>query len=536
MLELPNFPTPMQAKPAAHAVRGVRDRAGESGVDDWTHFDRFLAGCDGTTYRVDDRTPALPPTARRCLTADGLRFVSRIVATSESGRVPKNDPVIFSLALAAKLGDEPTRSAAYAALPRVCRVATDVMRFADHAQAFGGWGRGMRKAVAAWFNARSASDLALQLACHHTADRWSVRDLLRLAHPRAASIAHDRLFSWAVRGVLPDGAADDPVFAPIVALRRLATCDPYDDDQLAAAAAAIRDHRIPHDRVPAHLLRFPAVWDALLDHLSGQALLACLAPMTRAGFVAASRCHDGATARTIARIHQLAGEVDPFALAVALVSYRTGRGRRSSWLPVLDIIDALEDAFYASLDRIAAGRAMSPRTLVCVDVSSSMATGSVGGIAGVTPQLAAAAQAMVAVAEGGSVAAFAGSLSRFAIGADDRLDDVVASTTAMPSGRVDCALPMRWAQREQIDVDLFVVYTDDETRPGDVPPVRALRAYREARGVPAKLIVVGMMSNGFRIADPDDAGMLDVVGFDASTAPVLSDFARARMDVDETDV
>ena len=36
-----------------------------------------------------------------------------------------------------------------------------------------------------------------------------------------------------------------------------------------------------------------------------------------------------------------------------------------------------------------------------------------------------------------------------------------------------------------------------------------------------------MTSNGFTIADPDDAGMLDVVGFDASAPPVIADFARA---------
>jgi 60 kDa SS-A/Ro ribonucleoprotein len=36
-----------------------------------------------------------------------------------------------------------------------------------------------------------------------------------------------------------------------------------------------------------------------------------------------------------------------------------------------------------------------------------------------------------------------------------------------------------------------------------------------------------MTSNGFSIADPDDAGMLDVVGFDSSTPPVIADFARA---------
>jgi hypothetical protein len=61
-------------------------------------------------------------------------------------------------------------------------------------------------------------------------------------------------------------------------------------------------------------------------------------------------------------------------------------------------------------------------------------------------------------------------------------------------------------------VDTFVVYIDHETWAGDVPPAQALRAYRDARGIPAKLIVVGMTSTGFSIADPNDAGMRDVVG------------------------
>jgi 60 kDa SS-A/Ro ribonucleoprotein len=33
-----------------------------------------------------------------------------------------------------------------------------------------------------------------------------------------------------------------------------------------------------------------------------------------------------------------------------------------------------------------------------------------------------------------------------------------------------------------------------------------------------------MASNGFSIADPDDAGMLDVVGFDSAVPQVIADF------------
>ena len=35
-----------------------------------------------------------------------------------------------------------------------------------------------------------------------------------------------------------------------------------------------------------------------------------------------------------------------------------------------------------------------------------------------------------------------------------------------------------------------------------------------------------MEANDFTIADPDDAGMLDVVGFDTAAPSVMSDFIR----------
>ena len=59
-------------------------------------------------------------------------------------------------------------------------------------------------------------------------------------------------------------------------------------------------------------------------------------------------------------------------------------------------------------------------------------------------------------------------------------------------------------------VDAFVVLTDSETWAGSVHPVQALRQYRERTGIAAKLAVVGLVSNGFSIADPDDGGMMDV--------------------------
>ena len=45
-------------------------------------------------------------------------------------------------------------------------------------------------------------------------------------------------------------------------------------------------------------------------------------------------------------------------------------------------------------------------------------------------------------------------------------------------------------------------------------------------GIPARLIVVAMTATGFSIADPEDAGMLDVVGFDTAVPNLISEFSR----------
>jgi 60 kDa SS-A/Ro ribonucleoprotein len=38
-----------------------------------------------------------------------------------------------------------------------------------------------------------------------------------------------------------------------------------------------------------------------------------------------------------------------------------------------------------------------------------------------------------------------------------------------------------------------------------------------------------MCSNGFSLADPNDAGQLDVVGFDTAAPQVISDFVKGEL-------
>jgi 60 kDa SS-A/Ro ribonucleoprotein len=510
-------------------------------VDDWVRLDRFLIlGSEGGTFYVSERKLTLENASAvaACITADGVRAVRRIVEVSQAGRAPKNDAAIFALAMCAKLGDDATRGAAYEALAKVCRIGTHLMQFAEYAQGFGGWGRGMRKAVAGWFNDKPASELAYQLVKYQSRNGWSNRDLLRLAHPRAASPSHDRLFSWITKGALSEDITSDASLAILVAMEEAKRVS-----QVKDIVRLVRAHNLPREALPTPWLTLPEVWEALLAEMPMTAMLRNLATMTRIGLLSTGSAATQLVCERLTdgrRLHK--ARLHPVGVLAALLTYRSGHSARgqSSWRANGKIVDALDAAFYRSFKSLEpAGK----RMLLALDVSGSMSLGTIAGIPGLSPRVGSAAMSLVTAATepnhafvaftaaaggyGGQWGGGPSGITPLAISARQRLDDVVREVSRLPMGGTDCALPMIWAQKERCDFDTFVIYTDNETWAGSVHPAQALRAYREARGIPAKLVVVGMTSNGFSIADPQDAGMMDVVGFDTATPPVISDFARA---------
>jgi 60 kDa SS-A/Ro ribonucleoprotein len=255
------------------------------------------------------------------------------------------------------------------------------------------------------------------------------------------------------------------------------------------------------------------------------AMIRNLATMTRVGLLNAKgqatttvieRLRDGARLRG-ARVH-------PLAILIAMRTYALGRGFRGKgeWTPVNRIVDALDDAFYAAFANV---EPTGKRYLLGVDVSGSMGMGTIAG-APITPSEAAAAMAMVAIEREEAVTpmAFADEFRRLSLSRKMRLDDACRRTCGMTFGATDCALPMIHAAKHRLPVDVFVVYTDNETWHGGIHPSQALVRYRQAMGIDAKLVVVGMTATKFSIADPKDPGMLDVVGFDASVPEVMASF------------
>ena len=521
-------------------------------VDVWTRLRRFLIlGSEGGSYYASEwkLTRENAQAVEQCVREDGLRAVAEIVRVSADGRAPKNDPALYALALAAGTGDVETRRAALDALPQVARTGTHLFQFAQFVEGFRGWGRSLRRAVGRWYTARPIDTLAYQAVKYRQRQGVTHRDLLRLAHPARrvgagnpeldVSAEHARLFEWIVRGGDTDGL---PVLVEGFARAQAATTP-------RETAALVREYRLPREALQPEHLTSPEVWDALLDDMPMTALIRNLATMTRVGVLAPG---SAGTAKAVAQLGDAErirrARVHPVAVLAALRTYASGRGvrGRGEWNPVRELVDALDAAFYTAFGNV---EPAGTRLLLALDVSGSMTGGYVAGVPGLAPRDASAALALVTAATESQcevVGFFAGKggykkrgrqvwsgytdgLTPLPISPRQRLDDAVKTVSDLPFGGTDCALPMLYAQAHKRKIDTFVIYTDSETWAGDIHPTQALRDYRHASGIDARLVVVGMVSNGFSIADPNDPGMLDVVGFDTATPQLISDFARGAL-------
>jgi 60 kDa SS-A/Ro ribonucleoprotein len=547
-----------QSQPIPGSAQVLNSARGYSWeVDDWTRFDRFLVlGAEGGTYYIGERDLVKQnhDALVRCVKADGIRAVNRIVEISDGGRAPKNDPAIFALALVATHGNPQAKAHAFANLDKVCRIGTHLFHFAEYVNAMRGWGRGLRNAIGRWYIDCEADELAHQAVKYRQRDGWSHSDLLRLAHPKAPSPQHEAIFRWMLTGADSLGAREvkrkvlgEDRVAKYAATGRLPKLiEAFERAKRATRAneivQLITEHDLPREAIPTQWLNEAAVWDALLDRMPMTAMVRNLGKMTSVGVLAPfsdgkrivlRKLQDEAALKR-ARIH-------PLAVLVAQKIYAQGHGDKGSlkWSPVPAIVDALDAAFYATFQNV---QPCGKPVLLALDVSGSMACSMIAGSC-ISAREASAAMALITAATereceiiafsapaGGGYGGMHGGgesgITRVDISPRMRLADVVQRISSIPMGGTDCALPMLWAARNQLMVSAFITYTDSETWAGKIHPAQALRQYRDVFVGNAKAVVVGMTSNGFTLADPNDRGMLDVVGFDTSTPAVIADFVR----------
>ena len=487
-------------------------------LDNWKRLDRFLIiGSEGGTYYVREKalTQDNAQSVLDCIKSDGPRVVDRIVEISEAGRAPKNDPALFALAMCAGLGNVKTKKTALEALPKVARIGTHLFHFVEYIEGFRGWGRGLRRAVANWYNSKDINDLSYQVVKYQQRDGWSNKDLLKLSHPKTTDEIRNNLYKWIV--------GKDPLkgLPKLIEAFEEAKISESRDEIISCIQAGL-----PREAIPTKWLNDVTVWDALLQDMPLTALIRNLGKMTSIELLSPMSKAVGLVIKKLAdKDYIKKSRLHPLAILIALKQYQCGCGDKGklSWEPVSQIVDALDAAFYLAFDNV---RPTGRRIMLALDVSGSMC--SPFGGTNVSCCEGASAMALVTAKTESNyiITRFNEGIENIPMSPRQRLDDVLKYTRDINGGGTDCALPMIYALKKKIEIDTFCVYTDSETWAGDIHPFQALQAYRRNMGINAKMVVIGMTSSGFTIANPKDAGMMDCVGFSTDTPEIISDFIR----------
>lgn len=505
-------------------------------LDELAQVKRFLIlGSEGNTLYEDQskRTLRNVKVVQTALDTFETQVVDLIVEVSDRGLASNNDPALLALAMAASFkSDDPfkqarVRSAALEALPKVARTGTHLFHFVDFVDSMRGWGSGLRNAVADWYLDKSPMALANQITKYQQRDGWSHRDVLRKAHPNAKGSVKEIILGYAVNGALPNEDTKKESIGYLQAVERVKASQDVDE-----IVNLIATYDLPREVLPTLALNSPKVWDALLQGGRGMpihAMMRNLGNLGKHGLL--DPMSDGAryvmnrlvtTDFRTARLH-------PIDVIKAKLIYGSGSGMRGSgtWSVNRNIVDALEEAFYATFDAI---EPTGKRGVLGIDVSGSMASGMVAGVQGFTPCMAASVMAMVTarVEREYVILGFSDGVVDLRINKNDSLETVMRKAYMGNWGGTNHAALFNYAKSKGFPSDYFIVYTDNETGYGDTK--KAINQYRASSQIhDAKVITVGMIANQFSIADPSDRNMLDVVGFSTDAPAVMSEFIRGNI-------
>jgi 60 kDa SS-A/Ro ribonucleoprotein len=490
-------------------------------LDDLAVARRFLIiGTSGGTYYQTERdiTRENADVIRNLAATKPEELVELIADVSERGLAPKVDPQLFALAMCT-CAPGAARAAAYREFGRVIRTGSHLLMWARYHKALGGGvSRSWRRAVNDWYHVRDVESLAYQMAKYRSRDGWSQRDLIDLSHALSGGetrdMARGRVLRWARGETMMVSGSLPPLIRALE--------ETNDTGKLIAAGAS-------WEMLPDAALTKPETWAQLIAarKLPMGAMLRQLSRMTQVGVFdeyfanetasAVKAFFDSEESLRRARLH-------PLNILLALRQY--GQGSRRSggtFRPNMGVAAMLNQAFYKAFETAPAS---GKRTLVGVDVSPSM-----GGATpiGLTSYEIAMVMGMKIIASepASSLVGFANGVTDLGIHKLTTLENAmeIARVQGRSWSATNPAALIQFAAHNKIEVDTFVVITDNEVNQGIHVP-DALRAYRRLTGIDAKLAVLATTATNFSIADPKDPGMLDIAGFGADVPALLTEFSR----------
>ena len=572
---------------------------------DWkTHLTRILIlGSDNGYYSSRDFNTAEAINSIRHYhdQGHGVEMVELVRDVYLSGRASKQDPTFTIMAFLCRSPELQVRKQAFELVIQL-RTFSQLCTFLKYYQVAGqskGWGRLPKESIKNWITKQDARSLSYQVFKYLSREGWTFRDLLRCIHidPKGVdpstqtvlrllakygskNMTNDEAFAGALDYGQEIGASPNEI-EYLTGIRFLKTCSENDEGAINKIVELIGKHNYTREFLPTWALKEPTVWRALL--FGGQKITMPFTALIRnLGNLTTRSLFDDEQLVTLVAEHIQNEEVvrkskiHPATIAIAWKQYMVGHGDKgsSNWIPVRQIVDALEKAIHLAFANVqptgkkilhafdGSGSMTCPMNGVLPCMTSAEAVGLLGLVCSNTEDPN-TQQYVVFSSQRGVFSQQIGShcgLRPVPFTPGMNLNNASRITQITDWGSTDCSLPIEKAiidfktkydtlapitkqefqqalsneNKQTCETilrslgvflpEVFIIYTDNDVNSGKRQPSLALKEYRQLTGIPAKMAVVATQSSRVSIADPKDAHMLDFTGFDSALPSLLHDF------------
>ncbi|HYT44451.1 MAG TPA: TROVE domain-containing protein, partial [Methylomirabilota bacterium] len=309
-----------------------------------------------------------------------------------------------------------------------------------------GYGRGVKKAVSQWMNNISEYHV---IKYGSQGAKFSLRDILRLTHPKPTSQRQHWLFSYLCNGLTEDnGKAIGEMFPQIRCMELL-----KEETNLEKQKALITEGRLPFDTVVGAIKPNRELWTELMHQMPYMALLKNLNTLARADVFKT----EGSVEYVVGRVTDEKGirgsKILPFRLYTAYQYL-------DSSIPIR-VKEALVTALEISFQNTPM---LNGLTAVGCDVSSSMTYNFVSEKSKTRCiDIAAIFSAtMLKKNEDAQVFPFSTVLKPFNLSRRDSLMTITNTLARLGGGGTNVALPIQHLLANRIKVDNFIGITDNE--------------------------------------------------------------------------
>jgi 60 kDa SS-A/Ro ribonucleoprotein len=375
-----------------------------------------------------------------------------------------------------------------------------------------GWNSHIKQMVSQWYLSKPSHDLMYHITKYQSRNKWSHRDVLRLAHVKPDNDVINDIFKYITKNELDVTKSH---LEYLVAFNQL-----KNETNIDTVVEGIKKFNFVKEHIPTHLLNEQKIWHALLTNMPITSLLKSLNKLT------VLRIFDEyPDALDLVKHKLLNSRVHPLQLLISIKMYSEGSSMKGGlkWEPNKKILEILNSTFYGSFSKL---KSTNKKLLLALDVSSSMSWNTVCGIDCLSAAEVSCAMAMMFdyVEKNVDIMGFSSEFRKLDVSSKYCLEDNLEHVKDNTFGNTDCSLPFVWASENKKEYDAVIIFTDNETNSNMIQPSTALQMYRTEMKTNTKLIVVALTSNGFSIANPDDPNMMDICGFDSNVYDVISAF------------